>query len=121
MSTLEYISLYSMAAIYIIAGFNHFINPRFYLAIMPKVLPAHKFLNQLSGIAEIVLGVGLLFYPTRLYSSYLIILMLILFMIVHIDHLIHPPKMAKDKMWFLYFRAGFQFVLIYWAWIVGKY
>lgn len=110
-----------MAAVYILAGINHFVNPKFYLGIMPKFLPKHEFLNIVSGIAEIIFGIGLLYYPTRLYAAYFIILMLLAFMIVHIDHLNHPPKIAKGRVWILYIRAAFQFVLIYWAWRVGAY
>jgi len=121
MTILQQISLYGMAAFYAIAGFNHFKNPKFYLSLMPKFFPAPNLLNQLSGIAEIVFAIGLLFTPTRQISSYLIIALLISFYAVHIPHLIHPPKIAEGKYWFLIVRLFLQIVLIYWAWIVGKY
>lgn len=44
----------------IFAGINHFLNPEFYMQIMPPYIPAHKLMVDLSGVAEIVLGVGLL-------------------------------------------------------------
>lgn len=121
MTTLQTISLYSMAIIYILAGINHFLNPRFYTAIMPKFFPAKSALNQLSGIAEIVLGIMLFFPATRLISSYLIIAMLVSFFAVHIPHLFSPPKFAANKYWILILRIPIQFLLIYWAWIVGNY
>jgi uncharacterized membrane protein len=120
MTTIQQISLYIMAFLYIGAGINHFINPRFYLSIMPKFFPMPNLLNQVSGIAEIILGIGLLFATTRPISAYLIIAMLIAFFAVHIPHLFQPPKMAQGKEWFLYIRVVLQFALIYWAWSVSK-
>lgn len=120
MSLLQQISLYVMSFIYIGAGINHFINPRFYIGIMPSFFPAPAFLNSLSGVAEIVLGIGLLFATTREWSAYLVIAMLIVFFSVHIPHLIDPPKMAKGSYWVLVLRIPLQFVLIYWAWEVSK-
>lgn len=121
MSMLQQISLYVMSAIYIIAGVNHFKNPKFYLSIMPSFLPAHQMLNAVSGVAEVILGTGLLFAASRQVSAYLIMAMLISFFLIHIPHLFNPPRMAKGKEWFLYVRLVLQFVLIYWAWVVSKY
>ena len=121
MTTIQQISLYVMALLYAGAGINHFINPNFYLNIIPKFFPIPNFLNQLSGIVEIILAIGLLFESTRQSAAYLIIIMLVLFFYIHITHLFQPPKMAQDKVWFLYVRIVLQFVLIYWAWRVGKY
>jgi uncharacterized membrane protein len=60
MSRVKTILLYVMAAFYVFAGYNHLVNPEFYLAIMPPNLPEPELLNLLSGLAEIVLGVFLL-------------------------------------------------------------
>lgn len=121
MTTLQQISLYVMAFLYAGAGINHFVNPRFYAGIMPKFFPMQNFLNQASGIAEILLAIGLLFASTRQISAYLIIAMLIAFFAVHITHLFQPPKMAQGREWFLYIRIALQFLLIYWALLVSKY
>lgn len=51
--------LYVMALLYFVAGLNHFRNPRLYLKIIPPYLPRPKLLNSLSGVAEIVLAIGL--------------------------------------------------------------
>jgi len=44
----------------VVAGVMHFVNPGFYLKIMPPYLPLHRELVYLSGVCEIVLGVLLL-------------------------------------------------------------
>jgi uncharacterized membrane protein YphA (DoxX/SURF4 family) len=65
---------------------------------MPKFFAMPNLLNQISGIAEMILGIGLLFTATRQLSAYLIIAMLVVFFAVHIPHLITPPKMANGKI-----------------------
>ena len=55
----EPIGLYIMAVMYVFAGLMHFIKPKMYMRIMPKYLPNHKTLVYLSGIAELLLGIGL--------------------------------------------------------------
>jgi uncharacterized membrane protein len=59
---------------------------------MPKFFPVPNLLNQVSGVAEIVLAIGLLFASTRPISAYLIIAMLIVFFAVHIPHLFQSTK-----------------------------
>jgi len=106
-----------MAFLYIAAGINHFIKPRFYLRIMPTYLPAHEMLNYASGIAEIVLGIFLLFKTTRPYAAWGIVLMLVVFMIVHVFMLQQALKqenylITPTAAWI---RLALQFVLIAWA------
>ena len=60
MSGPKRILLWLMASLYVLAGFNHLIDPEFYLAIIPPQLPNPEWLNLASGLAEIVLGVALL-------------------------------------------------------------
>ena len=66
-----------MAAFYIVAGVNHFRAPEFYVAIMPPYLPWHLELVYLSGVAEIVCGVGLLIPRTRVLAAWATIALLI--------------------------------------------
>lgn len=51
--------LYVMATLYMLAGINHFRNPRLYLKIIPPYFPKPKLLNYLSGSAEVILGIML--------------------------------------------------------------
>jgi len=109
--------LYLMAAIYVLAGLNHFRSPKIYLRIMPRYLPKHKLLVALSGMFEIALGVGLLFDATRDISVYGIILMLAVFLLVHFYMLSSKKASAGFPKWALLIRLPLQFVLMYWAWI----
>tara|TARA_B100000575_G_scaffold288375_1_gene288289 strand:- start:5538 stop:5879 length:342 start_codon:yes stop_codon:yes gene_type:complete len=65
---------------YTYVGIRHFVDPNFFLAIMPNYLSFHLELVYLTGIIEILCGVLLLFKRTRTYSAYgLIILLVIVF------------------------------------------
>ena len=38
-----------MAGFYVLAGINHFLNPKFYLKIIPPFLPFPQLVNRASG------------------------------------------------------------------------
>ena len=105
-----------MAAIYVFAGIMHFIKPKMYLRIMPRYLPNPKLLVSLSGVAEILLGIGLLFSSTRTISIYGIIAMLAVFLLVHFYMLSGEKASAGIPKWILLLRIPMQFGLMYWAW-----
>lgn len=105
-----------MAGMYIIAGSIHFIKPKIYLRIMPRYLPAHNTLVFLSGAAEIILGLGLLFPETRNLAIYGIILMLLIFLLVHFYMLSSDKAAAGFPKWALWIRIPLQFGLMWWAW-----
>lgn len=112
---------YFMAIIYFIAGLIHFVKPAMYMRIMPNYLPAHKTLVYLSGLAEIILAIGLLFPATKNLAIYGIILMLAIFLLVHIYMITNPKAAAGFPMWSLYARLPLQFALMWWAWYYLKY
>ncbi|WP_179351759.1 DoxX family protein [Winogradskyella vidalii] len=113
----EPIGLYIMAAMYIVAGVIHFIKPKMYMRIMPKYLPSHKSLVYLSGVAEILLGIGLCIPKLKAISIYGIIAMLAVFLLVHFYMLSGKKAAAGIPKWILILRIPLQFGLMYWAWI----
>ncbi|MFP4845524.1 MauE/DoxX family redox-associated membrane protein [Winogradskyella sp. PE311] len=113
----EPIGLYIMACIYIFAGVMHFIKPKMYLRIMPRYLPSHKALVFWSGIAEIILGIGLCIPILKMISIYGIIAMLIVFLSVHFYMLSSKKASAGIPKWILVLRIPLQFGLMYWAWM----
>ena len=66
-----------MAFLYVGAGINHFVDPDFYLKMIPDYLPAPQLLIILSGIAEIFLGLLLLFPRTQKFAAFGLIFLLI--------------------------------------------
>ena len=66
-----------MGLSYVWIGYQHFINPSFFLKIVPPFLPFHLELVYLSGGVEILFGFGLLFKKTRFYASWGLVFLLI--------------------------------------------
>ncbi len=105
-----------MSILYILAGANHFRTPGFYLAMMPPWIPKHSLMVTLSGVAEIILGLGLLFEPTRSLAGVGIITILIVFLTVHMYMLQNRNTLFKKVPTIvLLARIPVQFVLMYWA------
>jgi uncharacterized membrane protein len=117
---MQQIGLYLMSLLYTAAGINHFIKPKFYLAIMPPYIPAHELMVFLSGIAELVLGIGLLFPPTRAFAAWGIILLLVAVLPANV-YMITSDKFTKISAWILWLRLPLQFLLMWWAYIYTKF
>lgn len=109
-------SLFIMAILYIIAGINHFAKPKFYLMIIPPVIPFPKMANYVSGLAEIFLGGLLLYEPYSKLAAWGIIALLIAVFPANIYHYTSSEPGKGIPKWILLLRLPFQVVLILWAW-----
>ena len=69
--------LYVMGPFYVVAGLLHFVTPELYVQIIPPILPAPLALVYLSGVAEMVVGAGLLYPRTRRLAAWATIAMLV--------------------------------------------
>ncbi|MDO7173769.1 hypothetical protein [Mariniflexile sp. AS56] len=107
--------LYAMAALYMVAGINHFIKPKIYLRIMPLYLPNHKLLVALSGIAELFLGIMVCVPLVKNIALIFIMIMLLVFLLVHFYMLSSKKASAGLPKWLLLSRIPMQFILMYWA------
>ncbi len=109
-----------MVGFYLFAGANHFIDPEFYYPLVPSYLPWPKTINVISGVAEILLAIGLIFKSTRKISSYLIIAMLIAFLPSHI-YFIEVGGCVHEGLcvdvWVMWIRLLVVHpILLLWAW-----
>lgn len=107
--------LYLMAALYLLAGLNHFRNPRLYLKIIPPFFKRPKLVNQLSGIAEIILAVVLCVPGWTTYAAWGIILLLLAVFPANIHMFLDKKASLGLPQWVLLLRLPLQFVLIFWA------
>lgn len=103
------------AVAFVLAGANHFINPEFYLKIMPSYLPWHTFLVYLSGVFEIVLGVLLLIPRLTKFAAWGLILLLVAVFPANIYMAAHPEIFSEYNAAILYLRLPLQLILIAWA------
>lgn len=109
--------LYLMAGIYILAGLNHFRNPRMYVKIIPPYLPSPKLLNILSGLAEILCGILLCIPSLSSYGAWGIILLLIAVFPANLYMVTNKKAGFGLPKWVLLARLPLQIGLIFWAYL----
>jgi uncharacterized membrane protein len=100
---------------FVSAGVNHFINPAFYLRIMPPYLPWHEFLVQLSGICEIFLGVLLLIPKYSRFAAWGLIALLIAVFPANIYMAMNSELFPDINPVFIGLRLPIQLLLMAWA------
>ncbi len=108
-----------MGAGYIFAGINHFWHPDFYLKMLVGFLPYPEALNAISGIAEILGGIGVMIPATRRIAAWGIIVLLVAIFPANINMALHPQQFGLSATG-LYLRLPLQFLIIWWAWIYTK-
>jgi uncharacterized membrane protein len=106
---------YLLALGFVVAGLNHFINPAFYLRMMPPVLPAPLFLIFLSGVFQITLGILLLIPKFTRFAAWGIIWLLVAVFPANVFMALNPQAFSEFSPQALYWRLPLQFVMIAWA------
>tara|TARA_B100000579_G_scaffold431127_1_gene445684 strand:+ start:591 stop:989 length:399 start_codon:yes stop_codon:yes gene_type:complete len=114
------IVLIGLAVFFIYFGIDHFINPNFYLSIMPPSFPLHKEAVYLSGFFEIIGGIGVLFHRFRKIAGWGLFALLIAVYPANIYMAITPNAFPEIPIYILYFRLALQFVFFYWAYTVTR-
>ena len=109
-----------MILFYAGAGINHFIRPDFYLKIMPAWLPLHKELVFISGVAEVLCAVLLLFSKTRCLGAWAVIALLIAVFPANIQMLLDYKHDNNPMLWVAILRLPIQLLLIWWAYSFTK-
>lgn len=114
--------LYVMGPAYIVAGILHFVVPELYVQIVPPSLPFRLELVYLSGIAEILVGVGVLVPRTRRLAAWGVIALLVavfpanVYMATHDVVIQGAPGGGDPSALARWGRLPLQAVLIAWAW-----
>ena len=98
------------------AGVNHFVNPGFYIKIIPEGLPDPATLVYVSGVAEILGAVGTMHPATRRSAGIFLIATLVGVYPANIYMALNPEKFASIPQWALWARLPFQFLFVYWVW-----
>jgi uncharacterized membrane protein len=98
-------------------GINHFLNPDPYVAMTPDVLPAPLALVYISGVAEILGGLGLILPQTRRLAAWGIVLLLIAVFPANINMAVNDiPLDGRDlPAWALWGRLPLQALFVAWA------
>ncbi|MCW3016168.1 MAG: hypothetical protein JWO02_3260 [Solirubrobacterales bacterium] len=100
----------------LVAGINHFANPRVYEPLMPDYLPAHRELIFLSGVAEILAGAGSMVPATRSKAGLLSIATLIAIFPANVWMVQRPERFKKIPRWAAIARLPLQLWMIKAVW-----
>jgi uncharacterized membrane protein len=106
-----------LAAFFVGAGVNHFVMPRAYEQIVPPRLRGDASrVVQLSGLAEIVGGLGVLLPRTRRPSGLWLMAVLAAVFPANLYMARTPERFRRIPRWALYGRLPLQPLMMWWAW-----
>ena len=117
---LRKLSLFGISVFFIYFGIDHFINPEFYLSIMPPIFPLHLEAVYLSGLFEILGGFGVLIARTRSIAGWGLLALLIAVYPANIYMALTPEAFPDISLFALYFRLALQFLFFYWAYSITR-
>lgn len=105
------------AALYIGAGILHFTKTSLYLKIMPPYIPWHLAMVQISGVCEILGGLGLLIPFTRRAAAWGLVALLIAVFPANIYMVTDQAAAGAESISpvLLWVRLPLQLVLIAWV------
>jgi uncharacterized membrane protein len=78
-TSIQKVIIHALGYFYLVAGINHFLTPDFYLPLIPPFFSSPEAINVLAGVAELLLGVGVLYFPTRKRAAWGIVVLLVCF------------------------------------------
>jgi len=114
-------ALVTAAVFFASVGVYHFVDPEFFVQIVPPQFPAPLALVYVSGVCEVLGGMGLLVPATRRFAAYGLIALLIAVFPANIYMAVEAERFATElevSPVALYARLPFQAVFIAWvAWV----
>ncbi len=129
MSLRKRLLMLPLVLLFVSAGVAHFTDEAFFTAIVPDWLPAPRLLVWVSGVAEILGGLGLLLPQTRRLAAWGLIALLIAVFPANIDMALDPQPIASAPAWMglddpnpvaLWLRLPVQFLFIGWTWLYTR-
>jgi len=99
-------------------GVMHLIKPEAFSYMIEGLIPYPNLMINLSGIAEIILGLGVLFPRTRKISAWLLIVMLVAIFPANINVAVNDlasPGGLPSESWYRWSRLAFQPLYIFWV------
>ena len=117
---LRNLNLLGLSVFFIYFGVDHFINPDFYLSIMPPSFPMHLEAVYISGLFEILGGIGVRLSKTRKLAGWGLFALLIAVYPANIYMALTPEAFPDIPLSALYFRLVLQFLFFYWAYSVTR-
>ena len=112
----KYASLIIMVLILFVAGVVHLASPSIFIKAMPDYIPYHTTLIYITGVIELILGIGLLLKRFRKLSAFALMTYFVAILPAHFHMALNDiPMFGYDSPYVLWGRTAFQLVFIYWA------
>ncbi len=106
-----------LAIFFVGAGILHFTITEAYIKIMPPYLPAHRELVYISGVCEILGGIGILIPPIKNLAGWGLVALMIAVFPANINMVVNYEKIGLDiPIALLWLRLPMQALLIWWIW-----
>jgi uncharacterized membrane protein len=117
MSYVRLVLRWVLAAFFIVAGANHFRTPAIYYGMMPGWVTWPVTANVVSGLAEILGGLGLFFPATRRLAGWALILLLVAVFPANVHVALQGKMPGTDfSPVVLWLRLPFQFLFLAAVW-----
>jgi uncharacterized membrane protein len=112
------VSIWLLGIFFVFAGWNHFRSHATYVAIMPPYMPWPNQLVDISGVAEMLGGIGVIVKWTRKAAGIGLIVLLIAVFPANVNMAVHHvmPGSWVVPIWALWLRLPLQIVLAAWVW-----
>jgi uncharacterized membrane protein len=107
---------------FVFTGVSHFLMPDMFMKLMPPFIPFPLAMVYISGVFEILGGIGLIISKTKKAASYGLILLLLAVYPANIYTALENIQLGGFMNYpaYQWFRVALQIPLIVWVWWTGK-
>ena len=109
------VAVAGLGIFFVAAGANHFVNPSFYVRIMPPYVPAPLALVYVSGLFEVVGGVGVFIPKLRSAAGWGLVALLVAVFPANVHMALNPELFPEVDPVMLGLRLPVQGLLVAWA------
>ena len=117
---MKHLSRILLGLLFVAAGVYHFVNPAFYVRIMPPYLPWHHELVLLSGAAESVLGLMAMSPRLAMPARWGLLALLVAVFPANLHMALHAEEYPDMPAIALWVRLPLQGLLMWWVWSVTR-
>ncbi len=110
--------LFAIAAGFATSGVGHFLVPQTFVPMVPAWLPKPMLLVEISGVAEVLGALGILWQPTRVAAGWGLVALLVAVFPANIHMLTVARSNGSSAAWqaALWIRLPLQIVLLWCVW-----